>query len=377
MKRPYCRSRKLCLKTILLSDWRTISMSNPARHYYSSTEKDIIRTYFDLPLLLRRRQRKGSKLKYFGLPGPECLDIEEWRTLLCDVVAVEVCPANVHTIRDRLDIEFSEIRSTVHLGDVDGVIRQNRGSADSKKHNIQRDPVGRDYEFSVEANVWKFDVVNLDYFGNLLPPIQNRRGRNPDRRRSEALTQLFERNRIDAWQTWILLLTVGGGPYGRRAIELLSNYLEEAKEESDQRITSAIDLLLLSTGNKRIDTAKLVHGAVANLLSAPASAANVDVVPRGTVSYLGANNQPMIHLAFEFRKSDNMLNNPHKLPLFEAPILRVNQTFTGPWFELLSDQCPGTTPSHVRSCLNFLKPESIELILADHTKALGRPNHRE
>ena len=175
-------------------------MSTPARHYYSSTEKNIIRSHFDLPLLLRRQKSKGSKLKYFGLPGPECLDIEAWRTLLCDVVAVEMCPANVHAIRERLDLEFSEIRATVHLGDVDGVIRQNRGSVDSNQHNIQRDHVGRDFESSVETNVWKFDVVNLDYFGNLLPPTQSNRSRSPDRRRSEALTQLFETTRVDAWQ---------------------------------------------------------------------------------------------------------------------------------------------------------------------------------
>lgn len=345
------------------------SMNNPAGHFYSSPEKNTIRTHFDLPLLLRRRRRKGSKLKYFGLPGPECLDIETWRTLLCDVVAVEMCPANVHTIRDRLDLEFSEIRATVHLGDVDGVIRQNRGSVDSNQHNIQRDHVGRDFESSVETNVWKFDVVNLDYFGNLLPPRRSRRGRSPDRRRSEALTQLFERNRVDAWQPWVLLLTVGGGPYGGTAVKLLSDYLEEAKEESDDRMESALDFLLLSTGNKRIDTAKLVHGAVANLLSVPAVAANVDVIPRGTVSYLGAYNQPMIHLAFEFRKSANMLNNPRKLPLLQAPILRVNQTIKDPWFELLPDQCPGTTLSHVRSCLNVLKPKTVDLILAGHPKA--------
>ena len=377
MKRPYCRSRKLFPKTIISSDQRTICMSIPARHYYSSTEKNIIRSYFDLPLLLRRQRSKGSKLKYFGLPGPECLDIEAWRTLLCDVVAVEMCPANVHAIRERLDLEFSEIRATVHLGDVDGVIRQNRGSVDSNQHNIQRDHVGRDFESSVETNVWKFDVVNLDYFGNLLPPTQSSRSRSPDRRRSEALTQLFETTRVDAWQPWILLLTVGGGLYSRPAIRLLKRYLEEAKGESDHRVGRALDFLLSSTGNKRVDTAKLVHGAVANLLSVPASAANVEVIPRGTVSYLGANNQPMIHLAFEFRKSNGMLNNPHKLPLFQAPILRVNQTITEPWFELLPEQCPGSTPSHVRSCLNFMRPESIDLILLGHEKALGQPHARE
>ena len=218
MKRPYWRSRKLLLKTITLSDRRMTRMSIPARHYYSSAEKSTIRTHFDLPLLLKRLRSKGSKLKYFGLPGPECLDIEEWRTLLCDVVAVEMCPANVHAIRDRLDIEFSELRSTVHLGDVDGVIKQNRGRADSERYNIQRDPVGRDFESSVQAHVWKFDVVNLDYFGNLLPPRQGNRDRSPDRRRSEALTQLFETTRVDAWQPWILLLTVGGGLYSRPAI---------------------------------------------------------------------------------------------------------------------------------------------------------------
>ena len=167
-------------------------MTNPALQYYSSPQKDTIRTFFDLPLLFMHWQSKGSKLKYFGLPGPECLDIEEWRKLLCDVVAVETSPANVHAIRDRLDIEFSEIRSTVHLGDVDRVIRENRGRPDSGRHNIQRTYVGRDYESSVQANVWKFDVVNLDYFGNLLPPKQGSHVRSPDRRRSEALTRLFE-----------------------------------------------------------------------------------------------------------------------------------------------------------------------------------------
>ena len=341
-------------------------MTNSVRGYHSSPEKDTIRTHFDLPLLLRRRESKGSKLKYFGLTGPECLDIEEWRTLLCDVVAVEMCPANVHTIRDRLDVEFSEIRSTVHLGDVDGVIRQNRGSVDSIMHNIQRDPVGRDFEFSVETNVWKFDVVNLDYFGNLLPPRQSNRSRSPDRRRSEALTQLFERNRVDAWQPWILLLTVGGGPYSRAAIRLLKSYLEEAKKESGQRVRSALDFLLSSTRNERVDTAKLVHGAVANLLSVPASAANVDVIPRGTLSYLGANGQPMVHLAFEFRRSQRMLNNPHRLPLLRAPILRVNRILADPWFELLPEQCPGITPSHVRRCLDFLEPQTVDLILEGH-----------
>ena len=343
-------------------------MTNSARRYYSSPEKNTIRTHFDLPLLLRHRQSKGSKLKYFGLPGPECLDIEEWRTLLCDIVAVEMCPANVHTIRNRLDFEFSEMRSTVHLGDVDGVIRQNRGSVDSNKHNIQRDPVGRDFEFSVDTNVWKFDVVNLDYFGNLLPPGQS--SRSPDRRRSEALTQLFERNRVDAWQPWILLLTVGGGLYSLQAIRLLKRYLEEAKEESDQRVISALDFLLSSTGNKRVDTAKLVHGAVANLLSVPASAANVDVIPRGTVSYLGASGQPMVHLAYEFRRSHRMLNNPHKLPLLQAPILRVNQTRTDSWFELMPEQCPGVTLSHLRRCLDFLKPETVDSILAGFPEGL-------
>ena len=347
------------------------TIGNPAGHFQSSSEKNTIRTHFDLPLLLKHRENKGSKLKYFGLPGPECLDIEEWRTLLCDVVAVEMCPANVHTIRDRLAIEFSEIRSTVHLGDVDGVIKQNRGGADSRRHNVQRDPVGRDFESSVQSHVWKFDVVNLDYFGNLLPPRQGGRSRSPDRRRSEALTQLFERNRVDAWQPWILLLTVGGGPYSRPAIQLLTRYLEEAKEESDHRVGSALDFLLSSTGNKRVDTAKLVHGAVANLLSVPASAASVAVIPRGTVSYLGANGQPMVHLAFEFRRSQGALNNPRKLPLLRAPLLRVNQALTNPWFELLPIQCPGTTPNHVRRCLDFLKPETVDSILAGHPNSFA------
>ena len=59
-----------------------------------------------------------------------------------------------------------------------------------------------------------------------------------------------------------------------------------------------------------------------------------------------------------------MLNSPHKLPLLQAPILRVNQTLKDPWFELLPEQCPGATLTHVRRCLDFLKAETVDSIVA-------------
>ena len=264
-------------------------MPNDDRIYHSSCEKNIVRTHFDLPLLRSLRGRKESGLRYFGLPGRECLDIREWRELLTDVVAVDKFADNVRAMRTVLETEFANMRTKAHLGEVDSVIIENIGDANSVAENIARNWVGNEFEDSINSYVWRFDVVNLDYFGNLLPP-SNHRNSDPARRRAAALTRLFEKERLDSWQSWVMLLTVGGGRYNAGTQRLLKSYLMDAKNEASADVGEALEFILKPTPDLRVNSAKLVHGTIANLLSGPANDANLEICPRGTIAYLGADN---------------------------------------------------------------------------------------
>lgn len=338
-------------------------MPNDDRIYHSSCEKNIVRTHFDLPLLRSLRGRKESGLRYFGLPGRECLDIREWRELLTDVVAVDKFADNVRAMRTVLETEFANMRTKAHLGEVDSVIIENIGDANSVAENIARNWVGNEFEDSINSYVWRFDVVNLDYFGNLLPP-SNHRNSDPARRRAAALTRLFEKERLDSWQSWVMLLTVGGGRYNAGTQRLLKSYLMDAKNEASADVGEALEFILKPTQDLRVNSAKLVHGTIANLLSGPANDANLEICPRGTIAYLGADNLPMVHLALEFRpRSSDVVANARRLPLLRAPILRVDTSRAEPWFELMPEQCPGATTEDWGSCLDFLPSDTVELLL--------------
>ena len=337
-------------------------MPKDDRIYHSSCEKNIVRTHFDLPLLRSLQGRKESGLRYFGLPGRECLDIREWSELLTDVVAVDMFADNVRAMRTVLETEFANLRTKAHLGEVDSVIIQNLGDSKSVAENIARDWVGNAFENSINSYVWRFDVVNLDYFGNLLPP--SKKSPDPARRRAAALTRLFEKERLDSWQSWVMLLTVGGGKYNDRTRRLLRRYLRDAEDEASPDVVEALEFILKPTGDLRVNSAKLVHGTIANLLSGPANDANLEICPRGTIAYLGADDLPMVHLALEFRpRSSDVVANARRLPLLRAPILRVDTARAEPWFELIPEQCPGATTEDWGSCLDFLPSDTVELLL--------------
>ena len=337
-------------------------MPKDDRIYHSSCEKNIVRTHFDLPLLRSLQGRKESGLRYFGLPGRECLDIREWSELLTDVVAVDMFADNVRAMRTVLETQFANLRTKAHLGEVDSVIIQNLGDSKSVAENIARDWVGNAFENSINSYVWRFDVVNLDYFGNLLPP--SKKSPDPARRRAAALTRLFEKERLDSWQSWVMLLTVGGGKYNDRTRRLLRRYLRDAEDEASPDVVEALEFILKPTEDLRVNSAKLVHGTIANLLSGPANDANLEICPRGTIAYLGADDLPMVHLALEFRpRSSDVVANARRLPLLRAPILRVDTARAEPWFELIPEQCPGGTTEDWGSCLDFLPSDTVELLL--------------
>ena len=338
-------------------------MQTSGRGYYSSHEKDLIRDHFDLPLLRSFRDRKGDSLSYFGLPGAEALDIEAWIDVIGQVAAVERNPDDLERLEQLFETRHPEVRCQTHFGEMDEVILKNRGRRRDIGGEYYRPWVGNSFEASVEGYVWQFDVVYLDYFGPFLPKGKLK-GFGAARRRADALRRLFAKDRLDAWQPWILLVTVEAGLAGKKMKSLLRHYLVNAKDDYAREIREAIDYLLSTAQIPQEETVRLIHGTAAILLSAASSNGNVVAQPRGTVLYKGANDRPMAHLAFEFTPTNAILGGSSQLlSLLLAPILKPRDTDTSPWFEPLQSQSSGTTRATSRQCLDFLESSDLNAIL--------------
>ena len=331
--------------------------------YRSSPDKDLVRDHFDLPLLKKFSDAKDKKLRYFGLPGADCRDIQAWREFIGEVVAVERHPRNLNDMEVFLDKYLNEIRYHTHFGDVDDVILSDHGN--ERKVGGQRTlpRVGNLYDSSLDRNVWGFDVVYLDYFGPFLP-VLNLEYPDARRHRTYALLRLFEQERIDARESWLLLLTFEGGGYSDDDIELLSQYLQSARTDASDDTRGVLDYLLKIDGGDADRVAKLVHGAMSILVSSAASSAKLEVQPRGTLRYMGFGGQHMVHLAFQLEPVSGLLGGVvSSLPLLRAPILRAVSHNNSPRFEWAQMPCPGTTQATVRECLDFLDTRSLDQLL--------------
>ena len=330
--------------------------------YYSSSEKDVLRDHFDLPLLRQLYQRKGQPLSYFGLPGAQASDIGAWKELIGEVGAVERDRRNLRRLEQVLDVQFPDIQYTTHFGEIDQVILGNRGREQTVGSERHRPRVSNHYERFVDGFVWRYDVVYLDYFGTFLPP--GGQGISRARRRASALSRLLDTDRIDAWQPWVLLITVEAQLYSDSARETLRSYLEATGADASGDTYQALEFLLSNAPNQVEETTRLIHGSTAILLADSAKPKGVMVKPRGTVLYTGANERPMVHMAFEFCPNPSILSGTSDLlSLLSAPILCTKSPSEEPWVNLLPNQCPGVTRDNAGRSLDFLEAQVVCKIL--------------
>lgn len=332
-------------------------MQSQSAGFDSSEQKDIIREYFDLPLLRHLYQKKNRPLVYFGLPGAKALDVITWKEVIGEVIAVERNIKYLESLEDLLDEQLPELDSVTHWGSVDNIIISNRGKKRLIGGQEHWPMVGNCYEESIRGFVWRFDVVYLDYFGQLLPNEQDG-GPAAAKRRAAALRGLFAIDRIDAWHPWILLVTVQA--HLEEATRLLiREYALNTQAGASQSTQESLDFLLSDNhGPQEEETARLIHSAAAILVGNAAQNASLRVQPRGTVLYSGTGGRAMVHLAFEFTPDENPLGGYSDLAsLLRAPIMKARNAAESPLVELLPQQCPEMTEDDIMKCLDFLEPD--------------------
>ena len=322
-------------------------------NYYSSKEKNVVREKYDYPLVKAASHRKKGRIRYFGLPGEAALDLRCWGDLCEYVAAVESSSKRFRTVKHVLSTQFGSIRHRAHLGDVDKVILSNMSGNPPSEFvsTTSRDDIGY---------IWDFDVIYLDYFGKFLP---YGRGGSIVRNRANALRHLFATDRQDAWQPWLLMLTVESRFFGSTDREQMREFLTASKGEADAETRDAVNFLLQKTACTDEEATRLVHGTLSNIIAVAASNSDVRVSPRPTVLYNGANNAPMLHFAYEVTPSDVLSGSHPALPLLRSPLLQVRNDSAEPWFALLPAQPPGQTDSVLRKALDFLDENQVERIL--------------
>jgi hypothetical protein len=335
--------------------------------YYSSAEKNAIRQYYDLPLLQVLRWKNNADLRYFGLPGEDIKDIITWGHLINFVHAVDRKLRFVEKIEKKLITQYSDIRAECHWGEIDRVILENRG----KKRNIggqQLRPLAHTlwcHETDPESGYWAWDynVINLDYYGPFLPQdTPEVTGKTRDR--ADALRKLFDLERQDARNRWILLITVEAKFIVESDITQLKNYLISLKDDSSEIVKTIIDFFLSETPPQSEQITRLVHSSSAILILNAANNAGLRIFPRGTIFYHGAHDQPMIHLVYEFEPTGQPFSPAISREfILCTPLLKPKSPLQEPWFELLPEQPPGLSVEKINACLGFLDARCIRTII--------------
>ncbi len=335
------------------------NMTAPGHTYRSSSDKDFIRDWVDLPLLERLHSIRGNPLNYFGLPGAELKDVKSWKHLLGQVAAVERSRRNLRAMDETVSMEMPELRFTPHFGEIDIVILQDRGWRWNRGGEVYRPWVGIS-RAETRYLGWYFDVVNLDYFGPFLPEGEQRA-----RQRADAIRKLFDIERLDAWGRWVLFMTVGAQLVTELSTQL-AGYLRGVQNDSPQMAASIIEFLSQPAANvgKGVTAARLIHAVSASLVARSASQANLSAFPRGTILYRGSSGQPMVHLAYEFEPLGTPLPPPAPLlQLLKGPLLATTQSDT-PELTLLDEQVPSLTEDDIRRAIDFLDKMKVERLVA-------------
>ena len=335
-------------------------MATPRHTYCSSSEKDFVRDFVDLPLLERLHLIRGGPLNYFGLPGAELQDVRSWRHLLGQVAAVERNERNLRAMDEAVSMEMPDLRFTPHFGEIDLVILRDRGKGWQRGGEVYR-PWVRIPRPGTDHLSWYFDVVYLDYFGPFLPEGDERA-----RQRADAIRKLFDTERVDAWGRWVLLLTVEAQVVTQELSRQLVDYLRGIQDDSSPPAALVIEFLNqpATDGIEGVTAARLIHGVTASLVARSASQANLSACPRGTILYRGSGGQPMVHLAYEFEPLGTPLPPPSPLlQLLKGPLLTTAQSDT-PELDLLDEQVPSLTQDDVRAAVDFLRETEVDRLAA-------------
>ena len=270
--------------------------------FVSTPNKDLIRKEFDRYAIEDQYLKKGKPLTYFGLPGPEMLDILEWRNFLGMIIAVERDLYARHFMRSKAFSKgFNPASFQILFGDIDDVILK-----------------GEDLE-GIKPKESAFDVVNLDYEGGLV--YKDLAGTS---KRVRAIKKLFDLQQADK-RDFILLLTVNTrnrdwGEFDKT----LGEVQDELEEYNVENISKVIEWYKTAGYAYKIKVYLPVH------LGIWARTSSFFCSDIRALTYLGSSNRRMVHFACTFiygkPKLGQSLLKILYMPMYEAKKGKIQES---------------------------------------------------
>jgi hypothetical protein len=117
--------------------------------FKTNANKDYLRSSVDRGIVSAWRARRGTDLRYLGLPGPDMLDIIDWQEYLESFTTIERSENEQHRIFLKANVRDVEHRLHSLYGEFDSILVTGRDSYG-------------------QAPRWPYDIVNLDFYGGLL-----------------------------------------------------------------------------------------------------------------------------------------------------------------------------------------------------------------
>jgi hypothetical protein len=167
--------------------------------FTDSPDKRIVRLLWNTPLLKYLNREYGFIYRYFGLPGPDIIDIKLWKDMISEVIAFEV-PAEgkpderLYITRLRENLELVGIPNIAYYGPFEEVVL-----------------LGKDYEGQEYAQRDVITLYNLDFCSEIGSKIRASSGEQCYR--VEAIRQII-RDQVECFNglgrpsCFIIFLTV-------------------------------------------------------------------------------------------------------------------------------------------------------------------------
>lgn len=337
------------------------------RVFHSTEEKDVVRSEFQRRLVEAIFLTKGRRLRYFGLPGEQALDLGAWGGMIDFVSAVEMFPETLRSLEMNLDAHFEEIRYRTHLGSIDDVIITNN-SRDPASGQWKQVPTT--YRDDLGHWIWDFDIVYLDYFGTLLPYKQLKKDKRSVEKRAQALRHLFTIERQDGWQEWLLMITVECQLFGEEDQNIMQDYLAGCAKDLNHDAVAIVDFCLTACPEQHLQVARLIHATLSNLIADASKLADVHIRPRPTMIYQGSG-RPMLFFAYQIVPQGTMAPPQDVLSLLRTPYVGLRSPADEPWFTVLPTQPPGLSLDDVRQALDFLPEKVVSIIIEGFNEHSG------
>jgi len=280
--------------------------------FASNPAKDHLRTTYDAAFVRNRFGNCENEVTYFGMPGPEMLDVKEWLDCIDFVIAVENKPECIGVMEMTAGSLGISGRTQILQGDVEAVLidwQDDEGEIPERE---------------------AFDVVNLDYFGGLLG-----KGGPLYAKRIEAIRELFARQR-KSQVSFVMFLTIG--------------FRENSGQEYDYKLHHIREELAdLGIDAQETITWYLSHSTKYKLkVYVPFVVGEIAIANRYHAkkylcfSYKGTSGIPMMHFAFDFEYSGKLVS-PRRIglgALLDSPLYIAYKERVEP--------CPNNPPPVVR-----------------------------